>query len=485
MSHRIVVKNSAAMLIGQLLGKTAQLATFMIIARYLDDAPFGRLTFAVVLGQIYFFIADMGVSMISNKKISVDPSRKQEIFSSALGLRIIMIVVGYAVMLTAVLLAGYSQEQIGYIAIISISAAMLTLAEVSYLVFRATERMTFEGVARAASGILGLVLIVAVVRMDLGVGTVLVTFVARTFLALFIGFSFLHRTGISIKPSFDLTGKLLPLFKQSVPLGITGLLFITYQKFDNVIIKAFLGDEAVGAYQQCYRLLETFILLVAPTLLPGALFPSLCRAAEKSWKAAGEKMTAMTEVFLSAAAIITLPFFAGGLDTLRLLWGPSFLREQDPSKLILTYYLVLAAVPIVYVMHVMLAAIIAKGRQKISVWITAVAVTVSLLGNIILLPRFGLPAAGAMVILSTLAIAVLYYRDLTVTFGHLPILNAFIRPVASLVLSAPLLFFMSDNHVIAKVILLPVVYSVWWIILGGGKAVKLVISHPDDTSGIS
>jgi hypothetical protein len=59
--------NSAFMLAGQFIGKGSLFVSVMLLSRYLSDSDFGGLLFSIVLGQVYFFLSDMGVSLVQRE----------------------------------------------------------------------------------------------------------------------------------------------------------------------------------------------------------------------------------------------------------------------------------------------------------------------------------------------------------------------------------------------------------------------------------
>ena len=350
--------------------KAAMLVSVMLLSRYLADAEFGRFAYAIALGQIMLFLVDMGIQLMSNRKISSDREAAQSIFETGLGLRVLLGLAGYSLLMLVVLAAGYGGQQTLFIALIGIFAVFEATCEIPYAVFRARERMLFEGITRAAGGAIGLALVAAAVHMGLDPVLAVGSYVVRGVLSTALSLYFVRRSGLRVLPSFHVRERLLPLLRESLPLGIMGLLFVAYQRLDNVVIKGLLGDEAVGAYQQCYRILETLVLAISPTLLPGALFPALCRSVDRGWRVASERVRAMGEFFLALSFVMLLPLLTAGNSFLRLLWGSSFLRGLPEATVRWTFYLVLAALPAQFFLHLLITTVLAAHRQKITPLVT-------------------------------------------------------------------------------------------------------------------
>lgn len=466
------LRNSIAMLTGQFLGKGTLLISLMMLSRYLPDIQFGMLVFAVAISQILIFFVDFGVSIITNRKFSINPEYIQEIFSTALGLRMLAAAVSYTLLMLVAFLAGYGQQQMIIIALVGFGSAMEAGAELQYAVFRAREKMLFEAISRGTGGIVSLLLVLAVVSLDLGANFAAATYTIRAFSMLIMSIVFLRGFGIRMFPGFS-GRNMLKLLSESWPLGVMGLLFVAFQRLDNVFIREFRGVEAVGAYQESYRIVETFVLLITPTLLPGALFPGLCRAFESGWDEAKNKMISIAEIITFIAGAVMIPVFAVGPDILRLIWGENFARGQNPTEVTGAFIVLMAAIPALFWMNFLVASVIAAGKQKTTVPITSIALILSIAGNFILVQRLGIQGSAIVVLSANLIMAILYYRVLGSQFSgtgfctvwkmmcvtdrgeldrrrSLPLFRNLWKPLLAAAVAIPFIFLLHNQHIILR-----------------------------------
>lgn len=460
-------RNSVSMLTGQLLSKGTLFVSLMILSRYLDDSHFGMLVFAVVLGQIIIFMADLGVSVISNRKFSLEITRMQELYSTSLGLRFITCITAWVLLALVSSAAGYGTEQTLMILLVGLGSSMEACTELQYSVFRAGERMIFEALTRMAGGIAALALVLLVVFADLGPLAASATYTIRALVMLATSFAFLGRFKIRIHPNFS--GKrMAELLRESWPLGVMGLLFVAFQRLDNVFIRELSGVEAVGAYQESYRILETFVLLITPSLLPGALFPSLCRAFEAGREEVKSRMVSIAQLVTGIAGAVMIPMFAGGIEFFRLIWGHNFLRGLGPEEVGTTFILLLAAIPVVFWMNYLLASVIASGRQKVTLPVTSIALTISIVGNLLLIPQIGIRGAAVMVLSANFIMSMLYYMVLR-RDGPLPLLKHVWKPIVAALVSIPLIFLTADLPMTIRMVVPTAAYLILWLILGGAE----------------
>jgi O-antigen/teichoic acid export membrane protein len=451
---------------GQVVGKGGYLATLLVLSRYLDDTAFGALAFAVVLGQVLFLAIDAGVSVIANRQFSVDPTHRQELLSTALGLRVAMSLGGLLVLVGAGLLAGYSRLQVGYMAAVGASMTMVAFCELFYAVFRSSEKMVWEALSRGAGGMVSIVLALAVAGLDLGRSAAVLPYLARSLLMLALsGGVLLVRFRIRLVPAFN-RAHMRRLFMESLPLAVLGFLMVASQKLDNVVIRSILGVRAVGAYQECFRVVETTVLIITPTLLPGALFPALCRAFRDGWSRVRGRMMEIAQLVTGLSLLVFIPLWTVSDRMLPFLWGESFRRGLPFDEVHLVFKLVLLAIPFAFWMNFLAAGTVAVEKQRQAAWVGLAAVATSLGLNILLLPRMGLPGAGIAFLATSLLECVLFYL-LIRQRGSLPLLLAVWKPLVAAVPSAAAALLLPKSPPLLRPLAALAVFLAVWVPLGG------------------
>jgi len=458
-------RNSLVMAGGQLLGKGAQFASLMILSRYLQDTQFGMLLFAVAFGQILLFMADLGVSIVSNRKFSLDAGHLQEIYSTALGLRVLTTATAWSLVVLVSIMAGYGSEQVMMIVLVGIGSAMEAAAELQFAVFRARERMIYEAVSRVAGGFTTLLLVLAVTALGMSATAAAAVYTMRAVVMLALSLGFLRHFSLRIRPGFS-RRHMLRLLAESWPLGVMGLLFIAFQRLDNVIVRAIRGVEAVGAYQEPYRILESLTLLITPTLLPGALFPGLCRCFREGRKAVAGRMTEIASLVTGIAAAVTIPLAAGGMELLRTVWGDDFLRGLPLTELRLSLILLTAAIPAVFWMNFLVASVIAAGRQRMTVPVTSAALVVSIACNLMLVPKMGIAGASLTVLGVNLLMGLTYWLLLGKSWT-LPLWRGLARPLLPAIPAILLAFLVSEWSLLPRMAVPAILYLALWIPAGG------------------
>ena len=462
------------MLAGQFIGKGSLFVSVMFLARYLSDGDFGALLFSIVLGQIYLVLSDMGISFILNRRSSIRPTDTQELLSTSITLRIFLSLLGLPLLIIAGFLIGISSEKVFVLGIIGVSVLFESFAELFYSVFRARVKMIYEYISRITKGIVGLIAILLIIQFNWGLIAVACAYVVRTIAALVSAITGIRKIGFSMLPSID-KGKLKELLVSALPLGIMGVVTIVHQRADNILIRQMLGENAVAVWQECLRIIELMLLMVVPTLLPGALFPSLCR----SFRDGGYKRQTgqMARIFTGLALVPALAILSAGERFLRFVWGSEYLRGTSSQDMQLCMYLCLAGLAIVYLMNILLASLLAVNRIRIVVPITTAAMILVIGGNLLLMPVLGLPSAGVFFVAGNLLILISYWVFLKWRGYSLPIWReAFITILASV--PAWAVIPLTRNLPFIQALLIPplIFIPIWWF-SGGGKAVREVFPH--------
>ena len=465
------------MLAGQFIGKGSLFVSVMLLARYLSDGDFGALLFSIVLGQIYLVLSDMGISFILNRRSSIRPTDTQELLSTSITLRTFLSLLGLPLLIIAGFLIGISSEKMFVLGIIGVSVLFESFAEMFYSVFRAREKMIYESISRITKGIVGLIAVVLIIQFNWGLIAVACAYVVRTIAALVSAIKGIRIIGFSMLPSMD-KGKLKELLVSALPLGIMGVVTIVHQRADNILIRQMLGENAVAVWQECLRIIELMLLMVVPTLLPGALFPSLCR----SFRDGGYKRQTgqMARIFTALALIPALSILSTGERFLRFVWGSEYLRGTSSQDMQLSMYLCLAGLAIVYLMNILLASLLAVNKIRIVVPVTTAAMILVIGGNILLMPVLGLPSAGVFFVAGNLLILVSYWVFLKWRGYSLPIWReAFITILASV--PAWAVIPLTRNLPFVQALLIPplIFIPIWWF-SGGGKAIREVFPRKPD-----
>lgn len=192
--------------------------------------------------------------------------------------------------------------------------------------------------------------------------------------------------------------KAIELARQSIPIIVSGLMFVAYSRIDQIMITHFLGYREVGYFSASLRLIESFYFI--PILLVNSFFPAILKAKEHSKELYILRMQRLVLLCLLPCFVICLVSSVGAYFWIDVLYGQGF----SPSAIILqlqTWSLLLTAIGYVNSMWFV--------GEKLE-WLLAVNYVVAMLSNVVLnyllIPKYGLMGAVCASLISQM---VAYY----------------------------------------------------------------------------
>ncbi len=461
--------NSAYMLSGQIFGKAGLFISLMIYSRILGDDPFGELLFAVSIGLIVIFLSDMGATILVTRRIASGCDVNSTL-SAAVVLRSVLSIVTVLAVMAAGWVVGYSTRQLVLILFVSSGFVLDGFLETSFAVFRAREVMINEGAARLLLGLLTVSLAAYAWYTGRGVYFAGATYFVRQIPAAIFAYFVLFRMGFRLDTSHKALKSVISLFKAAVPLGIVGLFLVAGERLDSVFIKAYLGDSAIAAYQQSTKILEALVLVVTPTLLPGALFAALCESVQVGWYKTRERIAWMTELFVVIAFVLIIPLLAFEQQVLRIIWGGEFLRGISMDELLVSFRIVLLTLPVAYMYHMFMAVVISLERQKKAVPLVAVSLAVEIVLFVVLIPVMGITGAAVAHFVLMFSVASLLALDLRRKYGATGFIRGAARPSAAAVTAFAVLCVHPFSAAGNAVVSMAVFFSAW-LIMGGKRII--------------
>jgi O-antigen/teichoic acid export membrane protein len=186
----------------------------------------------------------------------------------------------------------------------------------------------------------------------------------------------------------------------ALPPALIGLLQQAYFWADNAFVRAWAGEAELGRYNAAVRVFQWLCFFAA--FATTSALPWLARAHEEG--ALGPAVARLAQPLFTlacAAAGLLLPWSGA---VLAFAFGSGF-ETAAPSLRWL-----LAALVMVFPGAAFLTALLAAGRARAALGVTALALAVNLAGNALLVPRSGAEGAALMTLLteSTVALASLF-----------------------------------------------------------------------------
>jgi O-antigen/teichoic acid export membrane protein len=382
----IVARNTLAQAAGRLVILGVGAASITVTTRYLGAAGYGRFALALALLQSLGVLADAGLVAVVVREGSKAPARTAELVGNALALRLVLGVAVVALAAAASGLPSYGPDVRTAVLIAAVPFALGIVSSSLAAVFQVRLQLGRAAFADAAGRVASFAALLAVVSADLGFEAVVASATAGAVVTLALTSGFVRRLE-RVRPAAD-RAVWRELALAALPLGMTLAVAEIYFRADTFILALSRPAAEVGHYSLAYRLYE--LLALFPALVMASVYPLLSRQFPASRASAERTLRATARAFLA----LGIPLAAGGLviapELARVAGGAEFAAADDPLRLLL------CAAALAYLSGLCGYALIAGGRERSTLWLSLVALTLNLALNVALAPAYGATASAAI-----------------------------------------------------------------------------------------
>lgn len=434
-SQAILLVSTAARF-GLALGITA------VVGRCLSEADFGFYTLAGTLYFLAHILMDLGSGSVAMREIVRTPEREKALLETLVGARAVAGAVLGAVVLAWALTEDSAGRKIALAAVALSFPLLAPGALVAALQVRQAQGApAVVGVAAQAGVLAGASLLAfAGAPGSVFVGLVIVREVTNAWALRRIA---ARRLGWSAKPRLGGPG-LGPFFRAALVQGAAVLLHAAYFHVDVFLVRAILGESALGAYAAAYRPVTPLLSFPGVLMLP--VLPVIAAAAGAS--AAAAVPDTFRRATRALAGVGALGGVAGAVlapDLLSLLYGGRF--QSGPTDAVPAFRWMSAAFACVFAAAPYTTCLVARGRERTLVVLAALALALNLAGNLVLLPRMGIEAAAIVTAATEFLVLVLAAGAVGRDLGWSLPLGA-LRAAALGGISAILLWFVPGPHAV-------------------------------------
>lgn len=189
------------------------------------------------------------------------------------------------------------------------------------------------------------------------------------------------------------------LFKDAWPLILSTIVISIYMRIDQVMIKEFVDNDAVGQYAAAVRLSEAWYFI--PMIICTSLFPAILNAKAKSSNLYYQRLSNLYDlmVILGISIIVPVMFLADWV--ILFLYGSAF----DQTAMVLKIHI--WAGVFVFLGVANSRWFISENLQAYNVICLGFGMVVNIVLNLFLIPRFGISGAAYATLLSQFVASVL------------------------------------------------------------------------------
>lgn len=408
-----VVKNSAFMGVGALLGGGLLLATIVAVARPLGPAHFGDFIVALTFASLFQMFADGGIVQVTIRDIAQAPERCGDILAKTHGL--LWIITGVALLVliaTAELfLTSAPHRALCY----GMGGAALATLHASFFagIARAHEDMGLLAVFGLAHKALVLGLVLASAELDLGLPGVSYAHLLAT-----LAYALLQRWVVARRYApaavrFD-REHMRYILGEALPLGAGFVIRRTNLHVSTVLLTVLAGSATVGIYNSAYRFLQ--MVEVGALTLSSVLFPVFSKLYLADPEGFRRLYGASVRFLLLLGAPVAGLAWVFGDPLVALLYGTEYAAAGSVLGIIgaALFFLVPGTL-----FH---SVFVAAGRQASFMRLSLVSIAVQGVAGLILIPRMQASGAAIATLITeatTFVVGAILLRRLDVATSYL------------------------------------------------------------------
>lgn len=444
---------------------------------YLGPFGTGQYQFVLSLVTLFGVIIDLGISQYITKRISEDKEKAPHYFRAFLAAEIILALTVYGLMMSYILLRG-SETVIIHAGIIAGGGLFFYGLSVPFLsVMSAFQDLKRVAIINFLAPVINTILIFTAIHFHLGI-----VFLSGHQLAFGItGLILYHQFVRKYIPKphiFAIFKEIdLPLIKTilkaSLPFALLVSFATIYNRIDVILITKILGYHDTGLYTAAYKIVD--LANFFPAAVSHSLYPVMSSLmASKSI----ELVKITLEKYLRFMMMAAMP--VGILGTLLAPKLMMIITSNDqrflPSSDVLA--ILVWAIVILFI-YISANSLVVSQLTKKAVYITAANVVVNIVGNIILLPKYGIKGAAIMTVASESLQGIFYFYFIHKNITKINFWAAFAKPFAAAIIMGVVVFSIKNWQVLGVPLtsgakaLLPLVINVG-IVSGVGVIVYLV-----------
>lgn len=424
---RVVARNAAAGMASQVAIKLLSFTFTVLVIRRLGVTTYGQYAAVTAFGALFVSFADLGLSTYTVRAVARlrdttdGPAHVRALLADVLLLRLLLATGAAGMIMLTGWLTGRPPAMMLGLALGAIGLLIYGAQGAFEAVLAGSERLDWLAGARVLQQLTFVLLGSVVLLLGLGYHSLILANTAGILVLTAVTVRGARRLGLRVgAPSM---AHWLPLLRAALPFGVIGLTLGLSYKFDTVLLNLFQGDEATGIYSAAYTLI--FSVVAISNVINTALYPSLSRQAMLN-------PGALPTVYgrsLKLLMVIALPMAVGGWAVTPQLVGTLFGAQYGASASVLR--VLIWVIPFMFASEFLGYVVVIAGHEKRVARAIIISSSANVLGNALLIPRFGVPAAAVMTVVTEIVLVSQYVWMLRPELRAMHAAGAVLRPLAA------------------------------------------------------
>ncbi len=452
---RNIAHNTIIQIGGKAISTLLGLAAVFLLTRYLGPEKFGWYSTVIIFLQFIGILTDFGLTPVTSQMLSKPGVDKVTLLKNLLGFRLVTAVVGFGIAPLLVLLFPYPAEVKQAVSFTTISFLAIALNQVFMGFYQTQLKMYIEVIGE----VLGRIVLVAGLWF-LGIyGASFLPMMGMITLGSVVYTAYVWWKARSLSPiGFAYNKEIWKEISLTMwPIAVAIVFNTIYLKGDAYLLTWYRSQEEVGFYNLSYRVIDIVTQVAMMTM--GILLPLLSYAWNRNLK---EEFKKRYQQAFDTMMLIGLPSsIAIGVlakHAILTISGQEYLPAVAPLQILSL------AIFGLYLGAVFGHAVVAINKQKVVLWVYFSNAVITLLGYLLVIPKYGMIGAAWMTVFSELYAGVGLYLVVRQTTKEKLQVRSFAKMLFAAIVMGCILFLFRDLHLI---LLLPLGAAVYFFFVYG------------------
>ncbi len=459
-----IAKNTSYFTLALILQKVISFSYFIIIARGIGPENLGKYYFAISFTTIFAIFIDVGMTSVLIREIAKHKEKAVQYIQNTLGLKILLTVFSWLTVFILINLMGYPQITKDLVYLSSIAMVLDSFTLTFFGISRGFHNLKFESIGVVVYQLCALMLGVLALHLGMGLRWLMGAIVVASIINFLYSSSLATlKWKINLIPRFNFS-LIKKITAMALPFALFGIFQRLYTYFDSILLSILAGDRYVGLYSVAFKI--TFALQFLPLAFVASLYPAMSAYYEHDNKKLGE----IFERAMNYLIIISLPISAGIIilaDQIILIFKSGYAGSILPLQIIIaSLFFIFTSYPIGSLLN-------ACNRQKVNSANMAIVLFVSIILNLILIPKFQAVGASITVLATNFLLLILgmIWVPSLIKYNYLAILKVLGKSLSAVVAMGVLLFYLKSEVNIFLLIPLggAVYFGILYILKGFSK----------------
>lgn len=383
MVFKTIITNFTSLAFGEFSSKAFGFFTIVFIARNLNTAQFGEYSWMMSIYGYLYLLGNFGFETFGIRAIATRPVN--ETVNGILYLRSLYV----GIIILIVLITNYFLFTNPNQLLLLQTASLILLPFNPQYVFRGLSKPKYDGMFRTIQAALFFLLVNITVNPETMLVLPVLWFLSFGSVTSYFFYCMIRMTSWSYsRPSYS---SLSSIVRESIPVGIAGLIIMLFTNSGLVILGLFVDDHAVGLYSSAFRIY--FFGFTILGLFYITFLPMLSKTTDIRYPGIRRKYT-RTLIFASIAIVVSGIFVSESV--IIFLFSDAY-TDSIPVMQILLFSLAAGSIN-----YAFMNPLQAMRKDTLFIILLSLRAGLCLVFNFVLIPQYGISGAAYSILIAEL-----------------------------------------------------------------------------------